>query len=298
MGPPSRRYCRFVPGLRRSTLRVRMGEGAMNRVAIMFWLIVLAFNSTELAAQEKWTVAVIGTGDMGDSLGPRLAALGYRVVYGTRNPASDKVAALIARTGHGATATTQKDAAQAGDIVFTVVPWPAMESVAQSLGNLAGKIIVDTSMPFEQGPDGYPQSMVETSSAEMIQRWNPDAKVVKAFATQGSQIIDDPLAAGGPVTVPIASNDRDAKQKVAAIAAAMGLEPVDFGPLRMAREIESLQMIYMIPLVQHRQTSWEFYFRRSHHWACLPQAEVSVSVLDAANLAELPGPHDPIEPCP
>ncbi len=270
----------------------------MNRVATVLWMIVLAFMSVEIAAQEKGTVAVIGTGDMGDSLGPRLAALGYRVVYGTRNPASDKVAALVARTGHGATATTQKEAAQAGDIVFTLVPWPAMESVAQSLGNLAGKIIVDSSMPFELGPDGYPQSMVDTSSAEMIQRWNPDAKVVKAFATQGSQIIDDPLAAGGPVSVPIASNDRGAKQKVAAIAAELGLEPVDFGPLRMAREIEALQMIYMIPLVQHRQTSWEFYFRRSHHWACLSQGEVGAPVFDAANLAEMPGPHDPIEPCP
>ena len=270
----------------------------MNRIATTLWLIVLACMSSAMAARDKETVAVIGTGDMGDSLGPRLAALGYPVVYGTRDPASDRVAALVARTGHGATATTQKEAAQAGDIVFMLVPWPAMEEVAQSLGNLAGKIIVDTSMPFAQGPDGYPQSIVETSSAEMIQRWNPDAKVVKAFATQGSQIIDDPLAAGGPVTVPIASDDRGAKQKVASIAAEMGLEPVDFGPLRMAREIEALQMIYMIPLVQHRQASWEFYFRRSHHWACLPQAEVSVSVFDAANLAEMPGANDSIEPCP
>jgi 8-hydroxy-5-deazaflavin:NADPH oxidoreductase len=270
----------------------------MNRVVTVLSMTALAFMSAELAAAEKETIAVIGTGDMGDSLGPRLAALGYRVVYGTRDPASERVAALVAQTGHGATARTQEEAAQAGDIVFTVVPWPAMEEVAQGLGNLAGKIVVDVSMPFAQGPDGYPQSMVETSSAEMIQRWNPGAKVVKAFAAQGSNIIDDPLAAGGPVTVPIASNDRDAKQRVAAIAAAMGLEPVDVGPLRMAREIEALQMIYMIPLVQHRQTSWEFYFRRSHHWACLPQAEVSVKVFDAENLAEMPGPPDSIEPCP
>ena len=270
----------------------------MNRIAIVFGLVPLACMSTQITAQEKATIAVIGTGDMGDSIGPRLAALGYRVVYGTRDPASEKVAALIARTGHGATATTQKEAAQAGEIVFTLVPWPAMETVAQGLGDLAGKIIVDTSMPFEQGADGYPQSMLETSSAEMIQRWNPHAKVVKAFATQGSQIIDDPQAAGGPVTVPIASNDRNAKQKVAALAVEMGLEPADFGPLRMARQIEALQMTYMIPLVQHRQTSWEFYFRPSHYWACLPQAEVSVTVFDAANLAVMPGTHDPVQPCP
>ena len=46
----------------------------MNRVATVLWMIVLAFMSFEAAALEKATVAVIGTGDMGDSLGPRDAA--------------------------------------------------------------------------------------------------------------------------------------------------------------------------------------------------------------------------------
>ena len=50
-------------------------------------------------AAEMQTVAVIGTGDMGDSLGPRFAELGYRVVYGSRNPASDKAKALVEEDG-------------------------------------------------------------------------------------------------------------------------------------------------------------------------------------------------------
>ncbi len=89
----------------------------------------------------KVTVAVIGTGDMGDSLGPRLAELGYTVVYGSRNPASDRSQQLLARTGHKARITTQRDAAQAGDIVVLAIPWPAMITVAQSLGSLDGKIV-------------------------------------------------------------------------------------------------------------------------------------------------------------
>jgi len=65
-----------------------------------------------LEPQRKETIALIGTGDFGNSFGPRLAALGYPVVYGSRNPESDKVKALLKKTGHGSTATTQKDAAQ------------------------------------------------------------------------------------------------------------------------------------------------------------------------------------------
>jgi hypothetical protein len=218
-------------------------------------------------------------------------------VYGTRNPGSERVQELIAATGHGASAATQEEAAKSANIVFLLVPWPAMETVAQGLGDLAGKIVVDISMPFEQGPDGYPESRLKTSSAEMIQGWNPKARVVKAFATQGSYIIDQPLAAGGPVTVPIASDDRNAKEKVSEIAGALGLDPVDFGPLRMARQIESLQMVYMIPFVQERKVFWEFYFRRSNYWACNPTGETLVPVYDADDLAVMRGSLEKAVPC-
>jgi predicted dinucleotide-binding enzyme len=195
------------------------------------------------------------------------------VVYGSRRPESDKVQALVRKTGANASATTPLEAAQQADIVLTLVPWPAMETVAQSLGGLDGKIVIDVSMPFKQGTDGYPEHLLETSSAEMIQGWNPGAKVVKTFASLGSQVIDEPMVEGGLVSVPIASDHRDAKEKVAGIVAAMGLDPVDFGPLRMAREIEILQMIYMIPLVQNRPEHWEFYFRRSDHYGCYQSGE-------------------------
>jgi hypothetical protein len=87
------------------------------------------------------TVAVIGTGDMGDSLGPRLAELGFRIIYGSRDPGNEKVRALVERTGNGASAATPVEAAQQGDIVLTLVPWPPMETVAQNLGDLDGKIV-------------------------------------------------------------------------------------------------------------------------------------------------------------
>ncbi|MFQ5983575.1 MAG: NADPH-dependent F420 reductase, partial [Woeseiaceae bacterium] len=194
---------------------------------------------------------------MGDSLGHRFAGLGYSVVYGSRNPSSERVQSLAGATGENARVGTQHEAAQAGDIVVLAVPWPAMENVAQNLGSLDGKIVVDISMPAEQGEDGYMVSMVDTSSAEAIQVWNPRARVVKAFATQASYVVDNPDVVGGPVTVPIASDDRDAKEEIGRIVAAMGMDPVDAGPLRIAREIEALQRLYMVPLIQRRTAAWE-----------------------------------------
>jgi predicted dinucleotide-binding enzyme len=266
------------------------------------FVLMLALGAAAVAAESPGTVAVIGTGDMGDSVGPRLAGLGYKVIYGSRDPKSERVAALVRSTGHGASAALPADAAADADIVLLAVPWPAMETSARNLGDLDGKIVIDISMPFKQGKDGYPESLFETSSAEMIQAWNPGAKVVKTLGTMGAQIIDDPNEAGGTVTMPIASDDREAKETVARMVAAMHLDPVDFGPLRMARSIEALQMIYMIPLVQNRPEGWEFHFLRSTHYGCYTSDGESVENItppyDADNLAQFPHPGDAPEPCP
>lgn len=258
---------------------------------------LLAFASQADAA-DKPTIAIIGTGDLGDSLGSRLAELGYPVVYGSRTPDSDRVKAVVLQTGHGATATTQTEAAARGDIVILPINWPAMETAAQSLGDLDGKVVVDTSVPYTQGEDGYPQVSVQPSSAELVQRWNPRAKVVKAFGTMGSMIIDDPDAAGGPVTVPVASDDREAKELVARLIHEMGLDPVDFGPLRMAQLIEAMGIIYMIPLIRHQEAEWEFYFRRNTDWVCRFKEEWAEPVYDADNRAVMPGTRNSPPDCP
>ncbi len=201
-------------------------------------------------------------------------------------------------TGNGASAATQKEAAERGDIIFLPITWPAMETAAQNLGNLDGKIVVDVSSAWTQGDDGYPEVRVESSSAELIQKWNPGAKVVKGLGTMGSMIIDDPATVDGPVTIPVASDYRDAKERVAQIVDELGLDPVDFGPLRMARLIEALQMIYMIPLLQGRTEEWEFYFRRNADFVCKWQDDWSIPVFDANELAEMPEKQDPPVPCP
>lgn len=273
----------------------------MKKITISLFYTAAIFCVSVCNATDLETVAVIGTGDMGDSLGPRFAELGYRVVYGSRTPESDKVKALVTKTGNNASATTPMEAARQGEIVLLLVPWPAMKTVAQSLGDLDGKIVVDVSMPFKQGEDGYPEHMLKTSSAEMIQAWNPGAKLVKTFATMGSQVIDDPLVEGGIISIPIASDHKDAKEKIAGIVAALGLDPVDFGPLRMAREIEIMQMIYMIPLVQNRAENWEFFFRRSEYYGCYQSGESTseglVPAYDADKLADFPALGEAPAPC-
>ena len=219
-------------------------------IAVFLSITVLPISFVS-AAEDAETVAVIGTGDMGNSLGPKLADIGYRIIYGSRDPLSERVQELVKNTASTAKAATQREAAQSADIVLLAVPWPAMEQVAQNLGDLDGKIVIDVSFPFEQGPDGYPQSSVETSSAEMIQAWNPGAKVVK-WSLPTAYYIDDPQKLGYRPSNLIAADDRKSKETVARIAHAIGQDPFDAGPLRMSRAVEAQVLLFMVPLYQRR----------------------------------------------
>lgn len=261
-------------------------------------LVLLLFLSASCFADESEVITIIGTGDMGDSLGPLFANHGYKVIYGSRTPDSDRAKALVETTGNGASVMSQIEAAQAGDIILLAVGWPAMEKAAQNLGNLDGKIIIDVSMPWRQNADGYPEISVATSSAELIQSWHPGAKVVKTLASAGALLFDDVTYAGGPVTMPLASDHPDAKQRVGTIIAAMGMDPVDFGPLRMARQIEALQVIWMIPVVQRRSVGWEFYFRRHQRNCEWIHSDWIESAYDVDNLVLLPETQITPQVCP
>jgi hypothetical protein len=208
---------------------------------------VLALIAVSTAASAA-KIAVIGSGNVATALGPGFAAQGHTIVYGSRNPSEQKVKDLVAKTGHGATATSQTDAVKGADIIVLAVPGTAAEQVVKSLGDLSGKIILDpTNLVDRNTSDGYFNYGLATgtgSNAERIQAAQPKAKVVKAFNTLNVKQMIDPASSGGPVSIPIVGDDPAARATVAALVKGMKLEPVDLGPLRYARVLEEMLVIW------------------------------------------------------
>jgi predicted dinucleotide-binding enzyme len=190
------------------------------------------------------TIAIIGTGEVANAVGPLFAAQGHTIVYGSRDPGRDDVRELVARTGAGASATMPAEAAADADIVVVAVPWDVVETVVRSLGDLSGKIVLDPTNPRVVGDDGLRDWAVATSNAEIIQGLAPGARVVKALNTMNWRTMVDPQATGGPVSVPIVGDDDAAKAAVAALVEGMNLEPIDLGPLRYARMVEGMYLLW------------------------------------------------------
>ncbi len=170
------------------------------------------------------------------------------------------MARLVTEAGGGGTATTPGKAAQQARIVLLAVPWSAVQDTVASLGDLSGKVVIDPINHFKP-VGGYPGPLNGPSIAQQVQAMMPGAKVVKAFNTLGSEIMVDPKLAGGPVTIPLAGDDREAKARVENLVRDAGFEPMDMGPLSVAVFIEGMLGLYVSYRQYNPGQGFEFYLR-------------------------------------
>jgi 8-hydroxy-5-deazaflavin:NADPH oxidoreductase len=85
-----------------------------------------------------------------------------------------------------------------------------------------------------------------SSGAEELARKAPGAQVVSAFGTLPSEVLFPVYEARGGDTPPsllYCGDDEEAKAVTARLIRDVGFEPVDAGPLRMARYAEAFTMI-------------------------------------------------------
>lgn len=189
-------------------------------------------------------IGVLGTGNVGGVLGTRWAKAGHRVVFASREPGSTRVRKILSAAGPNARAAGAQEAAAAADVVVLAVPWGGAEQVLRSAGNLAGKILVDCTNPLN--PDLSGLAVGHTSSAgEEVAGWAAGARVVKAFNSTGAGNMADPKYGTENASLFLCGDDAEARSVVARLAQDLGFDPVDCGPLRAARYLEPLAMLWI-----------------------------------------------------
>lgn len=207
-------------------------------------------------------IGVLGTGSVGQAIAAKLAALGHRVLVGTRDPAATLARTARDRFGNpplkewldgrdGVELGTFAQAAAHGELVVNATSGDVSLEVLRAAGggNLAGKVLVDIANPLDFSR-GFPPSLSvcnTDSLAEQIQRAFPDARVVKTLNTVNATLMVEPGAlAGGQHTMFVCGDDAAAKATVVALLESFGWNDiVDLGDLSNARATEMLLPIWV-----------------------------------------------------
>jgi hypothetical protein len=162
-------------------------------------------------------VAVIGTGNIGGTLGRAFAGAGHDVTFGSRSPGDDQVA-----QGTAARVSDVAGALDGADAVVLAIPGPAIDGLlAEHAPLLAGRLVLDAANRI--GGGGGP-----ANSHGLITAKAPGARYARVFNSLGVENLADPQFADGPADMFFSAPAAD-RAAVEELITAVGLRPVYLG---------------------------------------------------------------------
>src|SRR5436309_208934 len=189
-------------------------------------------------------IGILGSGLMGSKLGTIFARAGHDVIFSYAR--SEQKLKRLAREAKGkARAGTPREAAQDADAVLLAVHWLRFGDVLKQAGDLSGKVVMTCSLPMNEDNTELVVAHV-SSGAEELARMIPKARVVAAFQTVPSEVLSGVYEARRKATRPglvYCGDDESGKGVTAGLIRDAGFDPVDAGPLRVARYTEPFALL-------------------------------------------------------
>lgn len=192
-------------------------------------------------------IGIINAGNIGRTLGKPWLKVGHQLKLAKAGDQT-KLETFL-KTVEGATGGTAKEVAEFGDVVLFSVYWGNLDATLAEVGELEGKIVIDTMNPLKVNKQSEHyhdlEFMKSNSTSEELQKRLPKARVVKAFSTMPASVLDAAQWADNPVTpaVFIAGDDPTAKEVVSQLAQDAGFQHFDAGELANSRSIEQMGVL-------------------------------------------------------
>ncbi len=195
-------------------------------------------------SEDTMRVGILGSGLMGAKLWTIFARAGHDVVFSYAR-GKEKLERLARDSGGTARAGTPREAAQEAEALLLAVHWSHVDDVLTQAGDVSGKVIVTCSLPLNAANTEL--VVAHTSSgAEALAAKVPKAQVVAAFQTIPSEVLFDVFEARGKATRPslVYCGDQESGKRVTAtLIRDAGFDPLDVGPLRIARYTEPFGLL-------------------------------------------------------
>jgi NADPH-dependent F420 reductase len=184
-----------------------------------------------------------GTGKQGTGLAMRWARAGHTIAIGSRDPAKARARAeeLVGAAGYPVEGGDNVWAAREGEVVVLTVPYEAhAETVRAIAGAVAGKVLVDVTVPLRPPKVSRVQLPAGQAAALETQALvGASTLVVSTLHHVSATHLADPSHAIA-CDVLVAADDAGAKATAIALVRDLGLRGLDAGPLVNAIALESL----------------------------------------------------------
>ena len=156
-------------------------------------------------------IAIIGTGNIGGTLGTKWAKKGHTVIAGVRDADNFKGKEVLAEAQ--ILITTIHEAVQKSEIILISTPATVAIEVAKSLGDTTGKIIIDAmNIVMGRGPEGF------TNTADAILANTQTRDIVKCFNTTGFNNMRNPVYHSEAIDLFVAGDSERGKEAAIQLA--------------------------------------------------------------------------------
>jgi hypothetical protein len=179
-------------------------------------------------------ITVLGTGNVGSTLGRKWAAAGHDVVFGVRDVTAEKVQTILAETA--ALAAPVAEAIATSKVIVFAIPGTAVpDTVTANQETLNGKIIIDATNKIREP---------EMSNFATFTTDTPQASLFRAFNSLGWENFADPTFNGEQADHFYCGDSGPAQETVHSLIADIGLRPIYIGGRDQVGVVDNLVRLY------------------------------------------------------
>jgi 8-hydroxy-5-deazaflavin:NADPH oxidoreductase len=216
----------------------------VNMLLITAFAVLPLFAFGQPVASSPIKIGIIGSGNIGGTLGTFWAQAGHEVLFSSRNP--DNLKQLVEKVGRRSRAGTVNEAIAFGDVILIAVPYGSMPQIAKDYAeDLAGKVVIDTGNAVLKRDGEIGAEAREKGVGLTTQRLLPRARVVRAFNTLGvNRLRNNANRPEGRIAIPMAGDDPEALKIASMLVRDAGFDPAVLGGMDRSRLFEQSNPLY------------------------------------------------------
>lgn len=185
----------------------------------------------------KLTIAVLGAGNIGGTLGRKWVAAEHKIAFGVSDPNGSRAQSLRAELGDKATIGSLADVLSTNpDVVVMALPGGAMETTITTYASqLDGRIIIDATNRMGGGA---------MNSFATFREHTPRAHIFRAFNSLGWENFADPLFNGVQADLIYCGSEDESRAIVEQMIADVGLRPAYLGDVDQVGLVDSVASLW------------------------------------------------------